>query len=239
MTGLDLVKAALRIIGVKDPDEAPTGSESATALASINRMISSWANERLMIYNVSEDTHTLVAGTASYTIGSSGDINTTRPQWIETAFIRDSTQTPAYDRPLRIINNREYSEIPTKGLSSSYPSDMYVNAGYPLMTLVLYPTPSTAHTLVIRSAKELTQIASLATALSLPNGYEDALVWNSAVQLAPEYGKQPDVVTIQRSVELKAGIKRVNYEPSYLRVDNALSPGYGGSFDINTGEPTR
>ena len=132
----------------------------------------------------------------------------------------------------------EYAAISDKSVQADYPTDLYDDGGYPQRTLTLYPVPSAAKSLVLFTKRALTSISTLDTSVSLPPGYEDAIVYNLAVRYALEYGRAvPDVVVIL-AAESKASIKKANIRPSYLRVDSALMAA-GGSFNIYTGDRNR
>lgn len=234
MTGRDLIEASLRLITALAPGENIEDGEAEDGLATVNRMISSWSNENLTIYAITEETFTLVANQQSYTMGSSGDFNTTRPLEIKRALLRDSTVSPSIDSPINIRTMAEWSRIPSKGVTSNYPFELYVEYTYPTATIQLYPKPTAAHTLVLYSLKELTQISTLSTSISLPPGYEEALVYNAAVRLAPEYGKNASQEIVAIALESKANIKRRNRKISLLRVDPAAQA-TGGWFNIFSG----
>ena len=237
MTGLDLVSAALRKIGVLAAGETPEAQESADALAEANRMIRSWSNEQLMIPYEVEDTLTLVAGTQSYTMGTGATLNTDRPIGFSRAVTRSTVSTPPVDYPVNIRTAEEWASIPVKTLAAEIITDLYPQGTYPNETLKIWPVPTVAHSLVIWSWKELSQIASLATTLSLPAGYEDAMVYTLAVRLAPDYGRPVSDIVSSIAVESKAAIKRTNHRPSYLKVDAALRA-RGTRFNIYKGDST-
>jgi hypothetical protein len=68
----------------------------------------------------------------------------------------------------------------------------------------------------------LAQFADLTTTVSFPPGYAEALRFNLAVRLAPEYGRPtpPEVAAIARTS--KAKIKIPNIEPLRLTIDNTF-----------------
>jgi hypothetical protein len=78
-TAQELIKAALRVIGVVATGETPTNAELQDGLEAMKIMFRQWAAKGLMVYVSTIDTHTLTAGTKSYTIGSGATINTGRP----------------------------------------------------------------------------------------------------------------------------------------------------------------
>ena len=232
MTGRELVTAALRLIGAVAPGESLDAAEATDGLASINRMLDSWSNEGLTIHAVTgESPLTLTAGDASVTLGASGDI-TTRPMTIEKAVIRNGTTDYA---PLRVMTASEYAAISDKSVQS-IPDSVYDDGGYPQRTLTLYPVPSSSsYSLVLFAKRQLSQIATLDTDVSFPPGYERALIFNGACELAPEYGKAiPDYVFAAAN-DSKAVLKRANYKPGYLSIDDVPAYARRGGFDINTG----
>lgn len=229
MTGLSLVSASLRLIGAIAPGESPEASEATDGLAALNRMLDSWSTEDLIIHTVTAEAPlTLTPGDASVTLGALGDI-TTRPVVIEKALIRDGSQ----DYPVRLLSLSEYASIGDKSLQSTYPASLFDDGGYPQRTLTLYPVPSAAKQLVLFTKRALTQIATLSTEISLPPGYERALVFNGAVELAPEYGKSVSAEVAKVAEESKATLKRSNHKPRYLRADDALLS--SGGFNFYTG----
>ena len=175
----------------------------------------------------------LTGGVQSYTIGTSGTFNTDRPLKIESASISVSS-SGAVEYPLRILNLTEWNLILEKGTSSNIPTDLYVDNDYPLATINLYPKPSTAYYLILYSLKPLTSISTLDSSVSFPPGYEEAIIYNGAIRLAPEYGKQVSEAVALIAQESKANIKRSNYSSIYLRADNALL--VNKRFNFETGD---
>ncbi len=226
----DRIKRSMRLIGAIAAGETPAAEELADALESLNAMIGEWSNEKLLIYSEDREIFDLVAGTASYTIGEDGTYDTSRPQKIERAAIRVGTQ----EFPVEVINLEQFASIPIKASTSTIPQRLYYNTTAPLGTITLWPTPSAAEELVLYSWKPLTEFASVATTVSLPPGYNQAIDTNLAVVLAPEYGKPVSADLARLATESKAAIKRMNIKPHLLSVDLALRS--TGSFNINEGD---
>jgi hypothetical protein len=194
-------------------------------------MLDSWSNEDLVVHAITAETPlTLTGGDATVTMGTAGDI-TTRPMEIFNAVIRDGST----DYPVRLISVAQYAAIPNKTLQSTYPTDLYDDCGYPLRTLTLYPVPAAAKSLVLYTKRALTQIATLDTSLSLPPGYEEALIYNHAMRLAPEYGKTVADSVAMIAMDSKASLKRSNHKASYLTSDSIPAQA-NRSFNFVTGD---
>lgn len=233
MTGRDLVTTSLRLIGAAAPGESLPAQEANDALSSLNRMIASWSNESLLLYKNEQETFNLIPGTQIYTMGSGGSFNTERPQFINDVLLRVETSTPALEYPLNILSRDEWSIVRMKEVASTIPTDCYISEGYPLHTIYLYPKPSASYKLVIYSQKLLSSILLLDDEISLPPGYEDALIYNLAIRLAPEYGRQTPAEVGVIAADSKAALKRLNSQPNYLRCDNGISA--RGRYNIFTG----
>lgn len=230
MTARDVIATSLRLIGVLAPGENIAATEASDGLAALNRMLDSWSNERLNAHARLREVFDLVVGTAAYTMGTDGDFDSARPQRIEAASIMVSD----IEYPLTILTREEWQKIPDKTSQTEIPTKLYIEGTYPKETLTFWPVPSVAYEVVTYSWKPLSTLAVLGTEVSFPPGYEDAIIQNLAIRLAPEYRKAVSPVLGALALESKANIKRMNYRPDLLRVDSALISGAGG-FDVGNG----
>jgi hypothetical protein len=207
-TSTTLIDRALRLLVQTNAGEAPTTQERTDALEAMNAMLDSWRNERLMCYAIRTENLTLVGNQASYTIGPAGNLNTTRPVEILDAYVLDNN----YSYPVRMIDEYEYANIRAKASTSTWPDYAYYQPSMPTGTLFVYPVPASGSTLVLLTRTPVLAFA-LGDTVSLPPGWEDALAYNLAIRLAPEFEATvtPDVMRIAR--ETKNNIKRMNSTP--------------------------
>lgn len=234
MTGRDLITASMRLIGAVASGETIAASEASDGLSSLNRLIDSWANESLVIYNDVTEEFNLTPSQQSYTIGSGGNFNTVRPMKYLDAKFKVTSTTPNAEYPLNELTLSEWASVRQKTLSTNISTDIYFDVNYPLDTIYLYPVPSAAAKLVLYTRKQLSNISTLDTNISLPPGYERALVYNFAVEISPEYGKPPSELVMMIANESKAALKRNNHKEMHLRVDEALVEPQ--RFNIYTGD---
>lgn len=224
-TARTIIKKAMNKIGALVKNENPDADEANDALDSLNALIASWSNYSLNIYARTWETFNLVSGTAAYTIGSGGDFNTVRPMTILDAYIRIGV----IDYKLAIIDDEAYVDIPYKTLVN-IPDSLNYDGGYPLGTIRIYPVPSSNYPLFILTEKQLTEFTTLDTELSMPPGTERALIYNLALELAPEYKQTPDPVLIKIAGEslgaIKTNVAKVRTMDAYpidLRVRNIFT----------------
>jgi len=188
-TAQTLIKAALRVIGAYAPGETPTTDELADGLECLKLMLRHWSDNNMRIYYTKQDTKVLT-GASSYTIGSGGDINTVRPASIRGAYVKDSA---GIDSILNIIDEAKYRRFQLKTLSGT-PEYLWYSPEYPKGKIYIY-TLSTG-TLYLDSLKPLTEPALITSTVEFPPGYDEAIKFNLAVRLAPEYGKEPSLIVL-------------------------------------------
>lgn len=208
-TANSVIKRALRLIGVLASGETMSSEDAADGLEALNAMLDSWRNDRLMCYAIQDESLTLVSTQASYSIGPSGDLNTTRPVKIEAAYVRASST----DYPVTMLTDTEWDGIYNKASQSDCPEYAYYAPTMSTGTLYVWPVPNAANTLHLKTWTPLTSFSSLATVVTLPPGYEEALTFNLALRIAPEHGVSPSADVRETAITSKAGIKRVNSKP--------------------------
>lgn len=236
MTAREMIASSLRLIGVLASGETATSNEANDALESLNQMLSSWSNENLVVYQKVRDEFTLTADDGSYTWGTTagaGNFTTARPIEVLTANL-ELQGTDPQEIPLKILTLQEYASLSSKTLDSSVPACVYFDGAYPNVGVEFYPVPSTAEHVVFYSLKPFSTL-TLSTELSYPPGYEKAIRYNLAMDLAPEYGRQPDALIMQQAIDAKSAIKRKNSQTPILKTDLPINSSKN-SFDYRTGE---
>lgn len=218
----DILQDALIELTVLDPNMPISADDAARCLRTLNRMLDAWQTEELMIYSTDRASFSFVAGQQSYTIGVGGNFNTTyavRPGQIDMA----SVIMNGVELPIEIMNDEQWRDVTLKSVSSTFPLQMWSNGNYPLNVLYFWPIPTMVNTLILYLWNQVTAFPSVNSTVTFPQGYEDALVLNLAVRLAPGYGTQASPTTIDLARQAKARIKKLNWEPTYRSVDSALA----------------
>lgn len=228
-SALDIITQAARLIGVTYKSEQLDSDEANDGLIMLNDMLDVWSNDNLISNAYTLESFPLT-GAASYTIGSGGDFNTSRPINLVTAVVRLSS----VDYPIGIITPEEYQlEVPIKSISSSIPQFLTYDNGFPLGIITIYPVPVTGSTLRILSNKPITNISALTTTITLPPGWKKALKYNLAIDMAPEYGVEPSGAVIQIARMSLGAIKRTT------AINNAMPfmPSGDQKYSIYSGTP--
>ncbi len=238
-TALTIIEAAAKHLGVLETGASLTGAESQDGLRALSGMMGVWAIDGLPMYGETLTTHTLVAATASYTIGPSGaDITAARPtglSGIQGAWVRDSGNA---DRRIRKLwSYKRYQDIRVKTTQGPYADVLAIDPGVATSTIYLYPTPSAGNTLRLLY-EALISFTALSDSFSLPPGSQEAIEYNLALRLAPSYGMKASPDLRHLASEAKKAIERVNAAARIgaRKTDVPRMPGTGGGYEITSDE---
>lgn len=236
-TVLDLATDSLLELGVLAAGETAAAGDGAFALRALNRMVNAWKAERVFIYQTTRTEWTISANNGSYTVGSGGNVNILRPVKIDGISILETSATPDYETPLRIMTDADYRAITSKAQTSDQPEAAWYNLTYPLATIELWPVPTSA-TLrgVLYAPQAVDEFAAITTTVSLPPAYERMIVKNLALELAPAYRAEVSPLLLEQARDSLAVVLRANRR----LVDMTFDPGaamHGASYDILSDVP--
>lgn len=226
-TALQLVTSSLRKLGAVAAGEALDADEQSDALAALNQILESWNLKGLALFRRENAAYTLVPSQQAYSVGSGADFDGARPITLHSAFVTRG----GIDYPIAVLTQAEWNDILQKSTESQLPEAVYYEPTFPDGTLRFWPVPIDALTVTLAIDMQLAAVADINDDLSFPPGYERALLYALAVDLAPEY----PAVTLSQTVidtadEALADIKRANNTQNQpATFDLALAGGYGSS----------
>jgi hypothetical protein len=195
--GSGLLYPALRKAAVTlGPQRTPSAAQFQDAIEELNRLTGSLNCDRLNIYSNQRQEFPLEAGRKTYTVGqdptgqSIADFDVPRPQGIEAANILSGSPELRYAvAPLTVL---QWPQIRMQDMGMTIPEALYNDRGYPLSTLYLYGQPMAGCRLELFSWVLIPAFDTVSDVVLLPPGYEDALVLNLAVRLAPHFQRVLD-----------------------------------------------
>ena len=232
-TGTTILERSLRMLGVIGQGGTSSTAQKASGLEAMNGLLDSLSIDRTMVYQIVAENFTWPAATASRTIGSSGNFNTTWPIKIETAFVRDSSSV---DYPLEITYDRRiWDHEASKSTQTQIPYLLFLDRAYPLASIYLRHIPSAEVTLYISSWKRLQVFAAIGDTVALPPGHEDMLAFNLAERLWAEY-PNPDVLAFitKMALQTRAAVKKSNPVPMTMQTEIAHAAAQRGRYDITS-----
>lgn len=207
ITAQNIIYKSLRMLGVIASGEAPTAAEAQDSLYSLNSLIDSFASNPQYYYYTQDELFSLTAATASYTIGTGGVFNTTRPIRIVGAYITVS----GVDTSLGLITEQFYNNISAKTTAGA-PTSILYRPSSPLGTIIVYPVPASTTAVHLRTEKTLIAYTSLTDTQTLPPGYQRLLELSLACDLAPEYGSRAAPETVAYLKTSLADLMRTNIQ---------------------------
>lgn len=251
----DYVAGALRLIGAYAAGEPLDPEDASDGLTALNQMIRSWQNERLMFPAViRQGPYSLTQGIQNYYVGQplpnplpagyaaltpTGSANgIPRPQRIERCgIITQINSAQPLELPMDLLTEVQWLAIPTKNVSSTLPLKVYPDLEWPLMTLFVWPIPNAPCQMTIYAwDANLQQFPDQVTQILFPAGYERALRYNLAVELAPEFNKEASQSVQGIAVSSKAAIKSFNSPVIQKRFIGEMS-GDGAAYDWRNDSP--
>jgi hypothetical protein len=191
----NFVDDTLVLLAVLDPGGSPSSSERTHAETALNRLLANWSAAGVFVPKVTRDAYTLT-GAASVTMGPTGTIAVARPLKIKSAAIVVSNIAHA----LEIVTAEQWAQIRDRSRAGKWAEFLFADYAFPDLTLYLTPTPASGGSLEIFSLKAMSSVA-LADTLAWPVGYERAVQYALAADLAPSYGRvvSPDIAAAAKS----------------------------------------
>lgn len=233
-TASDLITRAYKILGDIGTGETMTAAMADDGLVALNSMLDSFSIERLMIYEIRQDSLTWPSNTTSRTIGSGADFDVHRPDRVEDGTYFVDTNNIAYT--VDVLRNRQvYDSIPDKTVVSSYPEKLYYEPSTQWGTLYVYPVPNQSLTLKLNSWQPLQIFDTLTETHILPAGYSRMIEFNLAKELEPESALVLPASAHRIANQSKAAVKKNNNLPVFSQTETAFVLHGRGRSDIVAG----
>lgn len=245
-SALAIETAAFEVLNVFQQGNPIPPADAQSALGFLNRMVGNWAQQALTIPAVVRDVFPLVAGKGGpsnpYTIGIGGDLNTAKPpnqsSITGVGQLLNQSITSITEIPCAYYTDDGYQAIQIKELPNGLFTGLYYNpvftAGFG--SINLWPVPNIGiNSLVLYSQKALTRFTSLTALYIVPDGYEEALVYNLARRIAKPWGGTLDSDLVQMATNSLATIKRSNVKMADMPNDYAQMSDLRYGYNVNVG----
>lgn len=231
MLAIDLISSAARLAGILASGETLQGNEPQDCLVILQQMMDEWQADGLKIFTENINTFPFVLGTQTYTLGTGGTFSMPRPAKISRigCQILSNPSQPS-EIPITMLDIDGWANVRVKNIGGSYPLFCYADYAYPLMNLYFWVIPGLASNAVIYSWQPLTTWPDLAiTNVTFPPAYLEAIRYNLADKLIPEFGMPPLPQVMMTAASSLAALKDINLPAPMLRCDPGLS-GTGASI---------
>ena len=189
-TVAEIITDAMTKSGLLVAGETAETEDLATCLRALKHMLRTWAVKGVRLWLINNQTVTLTEDTATYALGVRA-LNLTQ------AWIRSSGN----DTPVRIVSREEYNRYPAK-TTTGRPFALFVDRDITATSVTLYPVPDAASeandVLHVVTKYQIQDVTDGAEDIEVPPEWTEALVYNLAVRIAPDFQVQPrpDVVSM-------------------------------------------
>lgn len=226
----DLITDALAEIRAARAGDVVNADDMAYGLRQLNRLLDQWNADRPKVFRSFYQDFTLTANHSPHTIGVSGAdfiVTGNRPVSIDAA-AWNLGGSPAAFQPIAVRDAQWYATVFVPGLVSGIATDVYYDPAYdsptPVGNLYFYPVPSGANGVRLWIRQVLASVAQTDT-VTLPQGYDAALMLTLAEILAPGFGQSVAPGTAKRASEARAVIEANNrFTPSLQTRDSGMQP---------------
>jgi len=225
----DVIAGSFRLLA--GDDQTFGADDYKNAMYSLNSMLQTWTTEGLTVYTINRTVLPLTIGVQAYTLGTGGTLNMARPTWIENMSVIPTGISPLVEIPIKILLDEDWQQVLVKSVASTFPIACYPQGDFPLNTLNFWPIPTVACSVVLYTPGSFGDFQTINDAVSFPNGYERAMRYNLAMEIAPEYGIEVSSTVQGIAYVAKNQIRARNHTPVFLRSDNALLSG-GNTADV-------
>lgn len=222
----EVIGAALRKLAVLSGGSSPETYQVTQANQALNAMIKAFHADGMPVWAMKSYTFNTVTGTSAYNIGNGQTLNTPMPLKIVQAVRGDGT---TYSNvPLNIYTDYNFRLLPLVN-SSGTPVNLYYQPLSNYGTINIWPKPSDSTTqITIRYQRPFEDMTSATDDFDFPPYWLEAIIYNLADRLAPEYG-----IPLQDRAALKTEAKMFKEEALGFGSEEGslfLQPDWSGRF---------
>jgi hypothetical protein len=190
----DIINEAIADIGALAAGQTISPSAQTDAFLRLGQLIDSFSADPLLaLFEVQHNSFALTAGTPSYFLGPSAGFLTTFPPVRVTG---GSTVSGFFRQPMRLVSFDQFSKEAAnpRGAQATLPYLLAADTAYPNIQLKVHEPPLVNGVILeLHYWISLTQPTAVTATVSLPNGFQRALVKNLAVTLYPQYTREKGV----------------------------------------------
>jgi hypothetical protein len=184
-----VISGALRKLGVLPSGGTATSNQISDAADALNAIVKAFQADGMPLWKVSSQAFTVVDGTSSYTVGPSQTINCPKPLRILQAFW---TPTGGTNTPLNVYTRYDFNELPQGSTYEGDPVNLYYQPLRTTGVIKLWPTPDNSTTsITFHYISPFEDMDNSTDDFDFPSEWMQAIIYNLAWALAPEYGIPP------------------------------------------------
>ncbi len=238
----NLIKDSLMELGVIQGGQAVSADYAEFCVGRLNQIFDNYNAMREASYVERFDTFTFTPSQQDYTLGPAAGspdfvIVNARPSSIDAANVILDNVSPSVRNPIAIRDWQWWASVSVREVTTTFPTDLYYEPGWPNGTLKFWPEPTAAYGLEIVTTNTFGMVVITDT-LNMPSGYQNAVMLTLAEDIASPFGVTLLPLTATKAREARARIFAVNNFSPRLRTQDAGMPSNSrnrASFNYRTG----
>jgi hypothetical protein len=184
-----VIKGALRKLAVLPSGGTPTTNQINDASDALNALVKAFQADGMPLWKVGTYTFTVTSGTSSYTIGVGQTLNNPKPLKVIQASYTTSGGVPV---PMEVVNRYDYMDLPISATVTGQPITLEYQPMRTTGIIRLWPTPNNSTTqITFEYQSPFEDMDNSTDDFDFPSEWIQALIYNLAWSLAPEYGIPP------------------------------------------------
>ena len=222
-----LIEQAPVEIGAQAAGDDPDPGELADGLQRLQWMLESWSIEGLLVPGYKTLAHDVTESKSTYLIGPPGTAGVDIEDSGDLEEIITLNYRKAGSQEFRPLDRTNYQLLSDRRSTiSTYPGRYFWDRTYPVSRIIFDALTDNGDQFQVTGRGGFAD-PSLDEQTNLPNGYEEAVMVNLAVRLAPAYGVKTDGTgiantTFRLAVQLKRGLHKRNITPMIGQTDRTL-----------------
>jgi hypothetical protein len=183
-----LITSALRKLMVLPSGGTASAAQLSDGATALNALVKAFHADGMPLWAIASYSFDTVTDTATYTIGPSKTLNTVA--WPQKIIQAHRTTAGENKIPLRVENRYDFKDLPVAG--SGLPIILYYQPYSLYGEITLWPAPEDAtHEIIIQYQRPFEDMDASTDDFDFPSYWMQALIYNLAWTLAPEYGIPP------------------------------------------------
>ena len=189
-----VITGALRKLAVLPSGGSASTAQTNDAAEALNALVKAFQADGMPLWAITSHTFTVTSGTASYNIGVGATLNTVAPLKVIQA-LRTVSGTSAV--PMNVYNRYDFNQLPNLSTVTGIPVNLYYQptlgtTSEPYGIVKLWPVPNDSTTTVtIHYQRPYQDMDSASNNFDFPSYWIQALIYNLAWVLSPEFGVPP------------------------------------------------
>ena len=183
VTATQIVKDALLLNSAADPWNTVSANDNEICMRFLNMLVKNIQKDADLWVNT-DVTHTLTAGTESYTIGDGKTIDTFRPSVLKHCRREDSSGT---EIDVSVVSREDYMSVPDKSLQGQV-LQVYYDPQISDATVYVWPTGASGNlTLIMTFQRPIQDFDAAGNNPDLPPEWNIWIVYTLAALISPIY----------------------------------------------------